>query len=256
MLYVRPDLFRSARNKIARAKEHIVDLDAEIRRFVDENPHKVIIEDDAESGYKIHKVVLPARLPASLALIASDAVTNLRAALDHIGYSVAVASGIQDPKWGYHFPFADTAAKFNQYVAEDKLSCRKLPDQIQSIFKRFQPYQDGNTFLWALNEIRNRDNHAVVMPTCIARNFMHVTHSGGIESPRHPFWDGDKNEMELFRSKSDVQYDLKLVLDVGFDGPEAMHSQPMVETLNIFVNLVEEILGRVEQQSQILGLIR
>jgi len=216
-------------------------------------PHEIVIEADSEPGYKVHKARLTRAVPVSFALIASDALMNLRAALDHIGYSIALAMGIAKPK-SYYFPFADTADRF----AKDKRimdRCSQLPRQIQTVFVHCRPYRDGNTLLWALNEMRNRDSHAVVMPICIDNHSIHVRHSGGIESPGNPHWDHVKNEIELFRTQSDPMYKLSLALDIGFDGPEPLHREPMVQTLNIFVEIVEDILMRAERECRFPGFV-
>jgi hypothetical protein len=246
-------LFESSRLKIGRAQHHIRDLDGQITRFFDEYPHEVVIEADVEPGYKIYKARLTHAIPISLALVASDAIANLRAALDHVGYSIALAMGIEKPK-SYYFPFANTADSF----ATDKRvrdRCRKLPDQVVACFNSFQPYMDGNTFLWALNEMCNRDKHAVVTPICIANHSIYIRYAGSIERPPNRRWDDAKNEIELFRAKGEPKYDLRLALDVGFDGPEPLQREPMIETLNTFVSIVEDILMCVERECRLLGIV-
>jgi hypothetical protein len=242
------NLFESSRLKIERAKHHISDLDGQITAFFDKYPHEVVIEADSEPGYKVHKARLTHAIPVSLALIASDAVMNLRAALDHIGYSISLAAGVAKPTH-YHFPFKPTAAEFTLR------SCRALPKQIQTVFAHCQPYRDGNTLLWALNEMRNRDSHAVVMPISMANHFVHIRSNGGIEPPKNPHWDYIKNEIELFRTKRDPKYKLSLALEIGFDGPEPLHREPMIPTLDAFVGIVEDILVRVERECRFIGLV-
>jgi hypothetical protein len=240
-----PKPFESSRAKIGRAKHHISDLDACIERFLKEYDHEIVIEDDVEPGYKVHKARLTQALPPELALIAGDAVTNLRAALDHIGYSVALAMGVTKPT-DYHFPFHVTAAEFNLRA------CKKLPNEIQALFASFKPYRDGNVLLWALNAICNRDKHALLNPVCVSNHATFVKKYGPaiVERPTKPGWDYLKNEIELFRTKGEPKYDLHLAIDVGFDGPSPLVREPMVPTLNAFAGIAESILVAVEAETR------
>jgi hypothetical protein len=87
------DPFSSSKRELARAKEHILDLDRQIKLFNESVPKTVTVKVDPqiedEQPYKI-KLVKP--LPPALAETVSDIVDNLRAALDQAGYGIAVAA--------------------------------------------------------------------------------------------------------------------------------------------------------------------
>ena len=100
--------------KVKRAKEHIADLDREIRRFLDANPYKVGTKRDAQSRKLIYYVSAVEQTPACLALIAGDAIQNLMSALDHLAYQLVLSDtgdNPPNPNWIY-FPIADDAAKY------------------------------------------------------------------------------------------------------------------------------------------------
>src|SRR5579864_4992836 len=89
------DRIHGIRLKIERAKEHIRDLDAAIKRFVQEQPYTL--------GAKPHRIpeiehttlyvaeVKP--IPDCISLIVGDAIHNLRSALDHLMWQLVEAAG-------------------------------------------------------------------------------------------------------------------------------------------------------------------
>jgi hypothetical protein len=116
------DPFASSKRKLARAKEHIGDLDREIGLFMKLKPYERAIEPNTERfGEFTCKIKLVRPLPSSLEVITGDAVTNLRAVLDQALFGIAVASGVSDPHNAY-FPFSGSAAKLPVSIEECKFA--------------------------------------------------------------------------------------------------------------------------------------
>jgi hypothetical protein len=67
------------------------------------------VDSETEPPRKAHKVKFHKPLPEAWASIVFDGVNNLRATLDPIGYSAALASGKANPE-GTNFPFGKDAA--------------------------------------------------------------------------------------------------------------------------------------------------
>ena len=92
--------FDSPKLTLKRAKHHIRDLKEVIRTFTDEHPWTYLIDAESQAPNFVHKYRFHKLPPADMACILFDAVNNLRAALDQIGYSAATASGKIKPRGG------------------------------------------------------------------------------------------------------------------------------------------------------------
>lgn len=159
-------LFYSSRRRLARAEEHISDLEGKVNAFVAEKPWASVVESDADGFLHVHKFKSTKGLPEGLANIAADAIENLRSALDNAGYTIALAAGIykaagrMEPKYS-NFPFAKSHGELKNSI---KGRCRDLPPDIVSLIHSFQPYQGGNDLLWSLNELCNANKHRLLVP--------------------------------------------------------------------------------------------
>src|SRR5690242_1077210 len=111
-----PDPFASSRRKLARAKKHIVDLERTINGFIKKNPCAKVIERDLQRAKEIYKIKLVKRIPPVFEDIASDAVLNMRATLDHAGYAVAAAANPAGKNTCTAFPFAGSAAELENAI--------------------------------------------------------------------------------------------------------------------------------------------
>jgi hypothetical protein len=126
------DPFASAHRKIARAKEHLNNLSKEIRAFIDSGAYEQVVEDDTDRpGYTFHKIRLTKTIPRSIEHIAGDVITNLRSALDHACFGVAMASGNPDPRYAY-FPFARNVEGLENAI---KGYCKDVPKEIYPLFR-------------------------------------------------------------------------------------------------------------------------
>jgi hypothetical protein len=142
--------FDSPRLTLKRAKHHIRDLKEVIQTFTDEQPFSYVIDCESQVPKKVHKVKFNKPPPADAASILFDAVNNLRATLDQIGYSAATASGKIKPR-GTNFPFGDTAETVERLLKENRAH-QSLPPEIKDLFRSVEPYKGGNgQLLWAIN---------------------------------------------------------------------------------------------------------
>ena len=179
------DPFDSSRRKIARAKEHLANLEGKVKEFVLSDPYARVVEPHPDKPeYFIHKIKLTKPLPSSFADIAGEMAQALRNALDNAGYAVAIASGCINPKFTA-FPFAGSVAQMANTLGRSK----DIPQQIQSLFCGFQPYPGGDDLLWALNEICVTDKHKMLVPigTAILRYGANVHGTGFMSMPDRTF---------------------------------------------------------------------
>src|ERR1035437_7105144 len=246
--------FESSRRKIARAKEHFLNLHREIEKFTLVKPYERVIEPHPdEPDHTIHKIKMTKELPSSIADTTADLVQNLRNALDNAAYAVAVASGKVEPKFTA-FPFAGSIAQMANSLGRSK----DLPKEIQSLFCGFQPYLGGDDILWALNEICNGDKHKIVIP--IGTGMVRV--AGGIEvtgyfsMPEPHVWNRTKNEMNLSRwgltrNSNTISSSVSLKRLTIFRSWTASQS---LESLTSCAGKVERIVVCIEAESRRLGL--
>jgi hypothetical protein len=133
-------LVSSCRAKIGRADEHLRTLNDEMDRWGDLNPMSFghsVNRDGTE-----HLFHLQMRPPPDVwrwAQLFGDAIHNLRCALDHIVYALAVvATGDDPPQDDYRLelPICDSGAAFKK--RQDRIRSLTLP--MQAAVEGFQPY--------------------------------------------------------------------------------------------------------------------
>jgi hypothetical protein len=76
-----PDIVRY---KVVRAYEHLKELEAEIGRYYDTNPAKMVRQPEGSPDQYIGKIVTDAPIPARIPLMIGDCVQNLRSSLDYL----------------------------------------------------------------------------------------------------------------------------------------------------------------------------
>lgn len=251
-----PDRFRSSRRKIARAKKHVAEFEAEVGRFLlQDNLYEAFVDNDPQRpGKDIWKLRLTQPFPEVLDEIVGDAVNNLRAALDHACHAAAVASGLTKPLHTY-FPFGKTQAEFENTM---RGNCKDVPLDVHALIRRYGPYRGGNDVLWSLNFISVRDKHTwlIKVGTRIANSFS-GTGGGRVIFPVDPSWDHEKNEVEFAEFTSGIAADYKFELApfVAFSEIEFVEGEPVSAVLAYFIQIVEDIVSAIESESQRLGHI-
>src|SRR5260370_40746829 len=76
------------RDKTEWAKKHIVYLNEAIQSFLKSDPYHVAPKGDPNTGQLRYYVTHAEPAPASIALVAGDAIHNIRSALDHLAYQL------------------------------------------------------------------------------------------------------------------------------------------------------------------------
>ena len=247
------DPFESSHVKIARAEHHLDELVVKVRNFKSRRPYEIVIEPDIEPGYKVYKLRLTEPVPyRDISPVVGDIVNNLRAALDHAVYACALANGHVAPKYGTcTFPFRKTRVDLDNAVN----GCTSVPKEIRTCLRKFNAYERGHVVLWELNNMCNRDKHALVSPVVCGYSDITVhTESGRIESPANVHWNSAKNEVEMFRSKSEPKYDLAATIDIALDGAGVLTGFPVVPMLDTLLNMTESVVLTIKAEARRIGL--
>ncbi|MFZ0602729.1 MAG: hypothetical protein WAN05_15475, partial [Roseiarcus sp.] len=157
------DPFDSPCLTLERAKHHIRDLKQVIQAFKNEQtqPWSYEIDTDSQPPNTVYKIRFHKLPPSDATCILFDAVNNLRATLDQIGYSAAIASGKIKPE--------RTKFLFGNDVKDpSKWKSTGLPAEIVDLFRSVEPYEGGNgQRLWAVNRLCNLKKHSQLVPTRI-----------------------------------------------------------------------------------------
>ncbi len=253
------DPFESSRLKIARAKEHIEDLERQIHTFAQTKPYKRFTEVDPESRDRIlHKIQFVGGLPRSFAVIVGEVINALREALDNAGYAVAIAAGKINPRFCM-FPFGGSPAKFETNALGN---CKDVPQEIIALFRRFKPYKGGDDLLWALSRISVGNKHKIGIIPCttgFVNSTVNIT-GGQVGKPFYfQFlfrWDGAKQEATLAASNSDLAVNGDISFFIAFDQVEVVGGKPVISVLNKLVGVVEGIFLAIEAESRRLGFVK
>jgi len=157
--------------KVARAKEHLVDLEAEIGRYAARHPYTVRETVQGKRKRKVRRLVFTAD-PANtdIPLITADAIYNLRSALDHLMSSLVPSSrrasvmfpvffhGVWDPL----VPGESSQRRKDRERWESTI--KTLPAAAVAVLKSLQPpdasaYGEDSDILRIVNALSNTDRH-------------------------------------------------------------------------------------------------
>src|SRR5712692_3218619 len=129
------------RVKIERAKKHLRDLETELIAFRDEHLNVIVSQKDANAGQCDRPPIHLPKLPWNAVATAGDIVHNLRSALDHLAYQLAVV-GIGnpnvEPSRTVEFPIAKDAATCEANKARKVKGMR--PEAVRTI-DALKPYK-------------------------------------------------------------------------------------------------------------------
>jgi hypothetical protein len=144
------EILITIRMKIKRAEKHLAELEAAAEKYRDSYNHVAVGERRLRKLPIIHFEMLA---------VAGDVLHNLRSALDHLMYHLAL---VANPKASeavlrkISFPIADSAHGYKSL--RGKVQGIIEPRALQFI-DGLKPYKGGNDWLWKLHETNNIDKH-------------------------------------------------------------------------------------------------
>jgi len=120
---------------MARSLEHIGCLREETTRFIRDNPGRYRREpdDDPVKGWALY--VSWGQVPGRFGAIIGDALTNMRAALDHLASRLFIATNQAPTEARINFPIVSDPGKALK-------SLQRIPAAAAPIVQRVQPYQN------------------------------------------------------------------------------------------------------------------
>jgi hypothetical protein len=245
------------RVKIERAKQHIHELNSEIRAFFDTNPFIVGTKRNPKTRQLIYYLVSVHEVPLTIAAIAGDILQNLRSALDHLAYQlVLVGRGSGDPLRHVYFPIADDAKK---YESEKIKKTRGMREAAIKAIDAVKPYRGGNDILWHLNRLNNVDKHRLLITVGSAYRSINVgPHSDhfmqkifGIKITGPPVFlrPADRqfplkagNELFIDYPDSEVNEQIQFQFEIAFGEAEVIKGKSLIETLQQMADSVDSLI--------------
>lgn len=167
---MKPSL-KNPKLKIERSKEHLDVLYSELIKFLDTKPCRITTKEDAQNALYIMRIHMPT-IDSRLAILAGDAIDNLRSALDHIAWQLALTNGGR-PHNRTAFPVVDvnTTEKMRTFSNVT----RDITAEAVNEIKALQPYLRGASYqsdlLWKLDKLCNINKHRVVPAECTSLDF-------------------------------------------------------------------------------------
>lgn len=187
----------SAEAKIARGREHIEAVDVAITAFLDAMPYS--LDRRLKSEGRVHEYVMTqyTEPPEYIGLLVGDAVHNLRSALDHIVFSLAVegakAAGQKLTKKEartLQYPICDSPGDFRERVSK---GCLLHVDPFaQEIIELYQPYhlQPRNperSVPGCLRDLDNTDKHRTIATVSNIVHWDAYSLPPGVERPKSEY---------------------------------------------------------------------
>lgn len=162
----------SAYRKVTQARHHLKTLQLETRAFTETDPYQFTTEFDEEGIGHVRFKTGGKTIPKRLSLIAGDAVYNLRSALDHLVYQLALLQGGTGETNG--FPIFEEPAKYRHHA--NRLLRDVSPDHRARI-EALQPYHivfqlnprripkefETHAWLFTIGRLANLDKHRLLL---------------------------------------------------------------------------------------------
>lgn len=153
--------------KIERGKEHLEALQSEIGSFLEGKPYSIVSDFKSQPGYCVFRARVNATHPIRWSMLIGDFVHNIRSALDHLVWALALSnrngdeSAILRPK-GVGFPISTDAGDFDR---RGRPMIADLSSGHAAAIERLQPYHADDAerhALAVLNDLWNTDKHRTI----------------------------------------------------------------------------------------------
>jgi len=250
--------------KIGRAKEHIGELDAEIRRFEKSTPYIVQPRLEPTSGDTLFVLRVREEVPLRCNSIGGDCIHNLRSSLDYLARQLVLVND-GTPTKQTAFPIFDSAEKFETGALGQIKGASK---EAVALIKRLKPYRGGNDWLWRLHRLDIADKHREFITAEMAHEDVTIDMSIGMRKAareagfdwadripstaigirpanrQYPLVDGTV----LYRipagvDPTEVDMDPKFTLQISFGKSEGLEGEAVFPALHQLVGAVEDTVN-------------
>lgn len=252
----------NAIRKIDRAKQHLNELQRELKTFFNSHPYRIGTKRDAQTKRLIYYVIEVKDTPDKLSLISGDIIQNLRSALDHLAYELFVkeTSGKVSGRHIY-FPIEKDA---ETYKREKGRKTKGISKEAVALIDNLKPYKGGNDILWRIHELNNLDKHRLLVTVGSSFGSFDVgAHMH--ELIKKSFPNHDFPSIPLFLRPADKLFPLKAGDELFSDAPEAQEIPDMQFRFEILLNepgvvegeiLTEVLKSMIEEVDKLVPILK
>jgi hypothetical protein len=223
------------RVKIERAKKHLLDLEAELRKFRNERLNVVGTKGDFKTGQSAHFHVDLPILPFDVMAAAGDIVHNLRSSLDHLAYQLVIVGSSKEPSRRIEFPIAKDSATYEAEKARKVDGMRELA--IKHI-DNLKPYKGGNQLLWRIHELDNIDKHRTLFT--VDRDYLFV--ADWMLMSNTPYWLKTDNPHFAGVFDPEVEKDVQLEIEKAVSEAKVSESDALLPSLQDLITFTEDLV--------------
>jgi hypothetical protein len=274
------------KSKVERAEQHIRDLEA-VWRTHKKRAYPVTRKKDAKAREYIYTLRDVKPVPVNVPWLVGDAVHNLRSALDHVAYHLAVvATSGTGPFDGLYFPIGKDRTSFKSKLRQAKKyktaaggTVKRLRQDAIDAIKLIEPYEGGKGELLSyIHQLDVIDKHHSLlaigaanvshsMPPSQVRRYKEalgisaddreltpkitsrafLTNSGQV--PIYPLEAGQELRRVPFEEFDKNMY---FTFEVAFGEPQVIKGKPLIPTLYRASKLIRDIIRDFENG----GLLR
>lgn len=238
--------------KINRAKTHLLELQTEIKSFMDSHPYRISTKRDPETKRLIYYVSAVRETPQVISLIAGDIIQNLRSAMDHLAYELFISNGGNETEGrNIYFPIEKD---FTTYESEKERKTKGMSKGAKDLIDLVKPYNGGNTILWRIHDFNITDKHRSLLLVTLRSEFNSIDIGPHLrESMRKIMPDlADIPTFSLGIKPADSLLPLKIGDELFTDEPDAKELPDM--QFRIDVNIVFNDLAITGETSLISAL--
>jgi hypothetical protein len=231
------------RQKLKRAKHHILDLDSQFAVFL-----KDAYSINPKSKPKISQVQFcvdnAKPIPPDFSLVIGDALHNLRSALDHLVWHLVESAG-NCPDDKTYFPIYEHLVKSPKKDTAQEIArkIKGVPPGCEKLFHDMQPDVTKDFTLWHLHRLDIADKHRLLITVnCVFETW-------GVDG----VWFGPMGlrfNVEVGDSLLNIPIDtyeknkdkIKFGFDIAFGDSEIVAGKSVLVTLNGMADLVDRII--------------
>jgi len=237
----------SARRKVQRAETLMVELGDAISVYLSRRPYTYFDDIDPPTGEPVISIKLTEPVPRAIGEICGDAISNLRAAVDHAATALAALNG-QGPA-NIYFPIADGKVEFGAKQVQKRLNV--FTPEVRAFIEEWEPFRLGKGHSWwALHRLENTNKHRnyIDVRAINVGNFVTVDGPRGIESfGAHKTWNIEQQRMILIHRGTIATsriIEIDIVLDFVFNDPDEAFANHSVR--RVFSDAVKLTLSFLE----------